>query len=162
MTRALGLAPHTGWALAVVVEGRAVLDRCRIDFVPAAVDRQVFHAVEGRSDAGAVVEAAVASVADAARRAIARFDVAAAGIVGMPRELPGVEDILRNHRLMHAAEGELYRAALDDACVERGWPVLHALARDLEAEAEGWKGAAGTPWTKEHRLAAAIALRSGS
>jgi hypothetical protein len=78
----------------------------------------------------------------------------------LPLELPEVDRILANHRLMHAAEGDLYRVTLADACAGRGWPVTNALAKDLAAEIDGWKGAAPSPWTKDHRLAAAVALRS--
>jgi hypothetical protein len=160
VTLAVGFAPHTGWSIAVVIDGRTVVDRLRIDIAPSSVDRQVFHAAEGRRDGAAIVERGVAEAHEAARRAVAAFDVASAGIVGLPLELPEVDRILANHRLMHAAEGDLYRVTLADACAARGWPVEWAAAKDLEVEADGWKGAATSPWTKDHRLAAAVALRS--
>jgi hypothetical protein len=160
MALAVGFAAHTGWAIAVVIDGRAVVDKQRIEIAPRTVDRQVFHAAEGQRDAIAIVERGVAEAHEAAARAVAAFDVASVGIVGLPLELPDVERILANHRLMHAAEGDLYRVTLADACAGRGWPVTNALAKDLAAEIDGWKGAAPSPWTKDHRLAAAVALRS--
>jgi hypothetical protein len=162
VTLAVGFAPHSGWAIAVVIDGRTVVDRLRIDIAPTGVDRQVFHAAEGRRNAAAVVEKGTISAYAAAARAVATFDdrIATAGIVGDPRDLPGLDAILANHMLLHAAEGELYRAALEDACAARGWPVTCAHKRALKEEAEAWKGAAVAPWQADHRLAAAVALRS--
>lgn len=160
MTLALGLAPHSGWAIAVVIDGRTVVDRQRIDIAPTSVDRQVFHAAEGRRDAAVLVERGVAEAHEAALRALAAFDVDSAGVVGVPRDLPTLDRILANHMLLHAAEGDLYRETLAAACAARGWPVVQAPAKELEAEAETWKGAASAPWQADHRLAAAIALRS--
>lgn len=157
---AVGFAPHSGWAIAVVLDGRTVVDRRRIDIAPTSVDRQVFHAAEGCRDAHAIVEAGVREAHEAAVRAIAGFDVATAGVVGLPRDLPDLDRILANHMLLHSAEGDLYRATLAEACAARGWPVTQALAKDLKAEAESWKGAEKPPWQADHRLAAAVALRS--
>lgn len=161
MALAVGFAPHSGWAIAVVLDGRTVVDRRRIDIAPRSVDRQVFHAAEGRRDAHAIVERGVHEAHEAAARAIASFDVATAGVVGLPRELPDLDRILVNHMLLHAAEGDLYRATLAEACAARGWPVTQARALDLKAEAESWKGVEKAPWQADHRLAAAIAVRSG-
>lgn len=162
MGLAIGFAAHTGWTIAVVVDDRTVVDRMRLDIAPSSVDRQVFHAAEGRRDGAAIVERGVAEAHDAARRVVDGLDarIASAGIVGLPLELPDVDTILANHRLMHAAEGDLYRVTLADACEARGWSVTHAPAKELEAEIDGWKGAAPSPWTKDHRLAAAAASRS--
>lgn len=160
MTLSIGLAPHSGWAIAVVIDGRTVVDRQRIDIAPMSVHQQLFHAAEGRHDAAAIVERGVAEAHEAAVRALAGFDVATAGVVGVPRDLPPLERILTNHMLLHAAEGDLYRETLAAACAARGWPVLQAAAKDLKAEAESWKGAASAPWQADHRLAAAVALRS--
>jgi len=158
---AIGFAPHSGWAIAVVIDGRTVVDRRRIDIAPIGIDRQIFHAAEGRGDAEAMVERGVRLAHEAAARALAEFDeIASAGIVGEPRDLPDLDRILANHMLLHAAEGELYRATLDDACASRGWTVVQAHKKSLAIEAESWKGAAKPPWTADHRLAAAIALRS--
>jgi hypothetical protein len=160
VTLAIGFAPHSGWAIAVIIDGRTVVERQRIDLSPTSVDRQVFHAAEGRDDAASLVKVGVREAHEAAARAIASFDVATAGIVGQPRELPPLPRVLANHMLLHAAEGELYRAVLEDACGARGWAVVQAHAKDLREEAESWKGAAGSPWQADHRLAAAVALRS--
>ena len=162
MALAIGFAPHSGWAIAVVIDGHTVVDRQRIDIAPTSVDRQVFHAAEGRRDAHAIVEAGVREAYEAAVRAVAAFDVATAGVVGLPRDLPELDAILVNHMLLHSAEGDLYRATLADACAGRGWPVTQALAKDLKVEAEAWKGASSAPWQADHRLAAAVALRSAA
>lgn len=160
MTLAIGFAPHSGWAIAVVIDGRTVVERQRIDIAPIGVERQLFHAAEGRRDAEEFVANGMKLAREAAIRAVAEFDVATAGIVGEPRQLPELDRILANHMLLHAAEGELYRAVLEDACAARGWPVVQAHAKALKEEAGQWNGAAKSPWQADHRLAAAIALRS--
>lgn len=161
MTLALGLAPHTGWAIAVVIEGRTVIDKRRIEFRPTSVHGQVFHAAEGKKNAATLVSTGVKEAHAAGTAAIGAFEgISTVGIVGAPRQLPELDRILANHMLLHAAEGELYRAVLEDACTARGWSVVHAHSKALEEEAEGWKGASPSPWQADHRLAAAVALRS--
>jgi hypothetical protein len=159
---AVGFAPHSGWAIAVVIDGRTVVDRRRIEIVGDGEARQLFHAAVGRRDAAAFVEAGTRAVFDGAARALDALDpgVATAGICGSPRNLPALDVILGNHMLLHAAEGDLYRAALEDACAARGWPVVQVHPKALEEEAATWKGAAPAPWQADHRRAAAVALRS--
>ena len=156
--QAIGFRPHTGWAIAVVIDGKTVVDRQRIDIAPKGMPRDVFHSAVGRKDAAAFVDKATKLAFEAAGRALADFDVTSAGIAAEPRSLPALSRILEVHMLLHAAEGDLYRAALEDACAARGWPLVQLHPKSLDADA--WKGAASSPWQADHRLAAAAALRS--
>jgi hypothetical protein len=160
MDLAWGCAPHSGWAVAVLVGGSAirpvVLDRRRVQLCPDALPRQVYHAAQGLAAARAAtlvgeVDVAVASLAravvgdliDAARPL---GELAAVAVLGRPRELPDLEVVLGNHALLHAAEGELYRAAMGttrDALTA----TLDALRADL-----------GAPWQADHKAATAAAL----
>jgi hypothetical protein len=180
---ALGFRPHSGWAVAVVVRGPAaepeVVARTRVDLRRPGMPRQPYHAVaEAGADRGVVEEVADAALAGA-RAAIDELagaidgPVAAVGIVGEARDLPPLERILRSHPLLHTAEGELYRRALDRAAADRGLAVTALPARrPLEAAAEAL-GAdpevlaarlvaagrrLGPPWQADHKAATAAAL----
>ena len=158
MTLAIGFRPHTGWGIAVVIDGRTVVDRQRIDLAPRGMRADVFHAAVDRKDAAAFVDKATKLAFEAADRALRPFEVASAGIASEPKSLPALSRILQVHMLLHAAEGDLYRAALEDACAARGWRLVQLHPKALDADA--WKGAASSPWQADHRLAAAAALRS--
>jgi hypothetical protein len=73
---------------------------------------------------------------------------------------------------MHAAEGELYREALAEACAEAGLSVTRAPRKELTGLAAAASGstlrefearltaagkALGPPWQADHRLATAAA-----
>jgi hypothetical protein len=184
---ALGFKPHTGWAVAVTVGGDAanpvVFDRRRVSLCPDDLPRQVYHHAQGLSPARAV--RAVVDVEDAvditsnqvlgelAEQAAAHGELVAVGIVGEPREVPDLKHVLASHALLHLAEGELYRSALDEAAQERGLPVslmhpkgtlelaasaLEVTAAALGATLTGMRRALGPPWQADHREAAAAAL----
>ena len=90
-----------------------------------------------------------------------------------------LERILASHALLHAAEGVLYREAVQDACAAVGVATTFVAPKTVVVEAEealGWTAhhaaawlattgkALGPPWTKDHKdatLAAAIVLASG-
>ena len=97
----------------------------------------------------------------------------AVSVVGQPRELPDLSVVLGNHSLLHAAEGELYRAALDDAADALGLPVCSVPSkRTLEEAAVGLgttrdglaarlaalRTELGAPWQADHKEATAAAL----
>jgi len=164
MPAAFGFAIHTGWAIAVMIDGPkpAVLFRRRIELGSQEHDaRFVYHVASERP------AAAERLIADAARTARERAEAAlrqalnevapkrarAAGLPQPKRALPPLEQILRSHPLIHLAEGELFRKALEDAC-----RVLDLTVVIPKPTALPDLGAVGRPWTKDHKAAAALAL----
>lgn len=184
---ALGFKPHTGWAVAVTIGGDAaapvVFDRQRVTLCPADLPRQVYHHAQGLSPARAVrsvvdVEDAVditsnLVLGELAERASSHGELVAVGIVGEPREVPDLKQVLASHALLHLAEGELYRSALDEAAHERGLVVslmspkrtveqasvaLGVTCDALTATLTALRRELGPPWQADHRDAAAAAL----
>ncbi len=184
---ALGFKPHTGWAVAVLLAGDAahptVLERQRIELVPETTERFVYHLVQdwtldeaARSvaDAEDAVDIATrAAVEDLVAAAAAHGTVVAAGVVGEPHDVPSLEKVQQSHTLLHTAEGELYRSALEDAAADLGLTVVPVPPKGTVAEAAAALGVAneafvarlkalrkelGAPWAADHRDAAAAAL----
>jgi hypothetical protein len=184
---AWGCKPHSGWAVAVLVGGSPaeplVLDRRRVLLCPDALPRQAYHAAQGLPGAEAAalvaeVDTAVATMTSAvvdelARVARSHGELVAVAVVGHPRDLPELDVVLGNHSLLHAAEGELYRAALDDAAAALGLTVCAAPSKHTVEAAAATLGTSrdsltvrltalradlGAPWQADHRDATAAAL----
>ena len=187
MQLAWGCKPHSGWAVAVLVGGSPteplVLDRRRVQLCPEALPRQAYHAAQElpRALAAALVAEVVAAVGamtaavvdDLTRVARTHGDLVAVAVVGRPRDLPELDVVLGNHSLLHAAEGELYRAALDDAAEAHGLVVCAAPSKHTMEEAAATLGTSrdaltvrltalradlGAPWQADHKEATAAAL----
>ncbi len=187
MDLAWGCKPHSGWAIAVLVGGTAsapvVLDRRRVQLCPDDLPRQVYHAAEGlpRARAAALVkkvDAAVgrlttAVVKDLIDAAGEHGELVGLSVVGNPRPLPDLDAALANHSMLHSAEGELYRGALDDAADALGLPVTPAPPKRtvheaaivlgttgdaLAARLKGLRAELGAPWQADHKDATAGAL----
>ena len=155
---AAGWVAHTGWAAGVVVAGTRVVDRLRVELVsgPAAV----YHlgAKTTLAEATALVDAARKEAWRRAREEIRKLDVAAVGVVASAgRPLPELEEILRVHALVHAAEGELYRRALLNAAQALGLRTLAVPAEAAKAAADKVVRPEGPPWAADQKLAAAAA-----
>ena len=74
--------------------------------------------------------------------------------------MPPLAVVLRSHPLLHLAEGQLSQDAIAEAAQAAGLAVQNVSFHDLdptEQVAELGR-AAGTPWRKDHKLAAAAAL----
>jgi hypothetical protein len=86
--------------------------------------------------------------------------------------LPGLEQILSSHALIHTAEGELFRNAVASACEDQGLPVSRVKERELLADAGKQLGMSaeevqrqvadmgrplGAPWGQDQKYAALIA-----
>jgi len=169
----------------------AVIDRRRIQMMAqrdAKRPRFVFHAAQKLPPAAAarLVRTSTEMSWKNARTAIAAaandlrtrgYDVAASGIVVGNRRLDApLASILESHPLIHTAEGQLFRDAVRRACESLKLPVTEIGAKELNARAPKALrrseaavaqnlarigGAAGRPWSKDHRdacLAALIAL----
>lgn len=171
-------------ALAGSADAPEVVERRRITFATGD-ERMVYHraaelpaaeapALVARVRAAVEVNAAEAvkvMVADLAR---AGRPVSAAVVPTAGLKLPArIEDIVRVHARMHAAEGELYRDIVAAACAGLGLKVhrvvereLFALASDrigtseavLKARVQAMGAALGPPWSEDQKLAMLAAL----
>ena len=162
----MGFRCHSGWAVMVAVAGSrhspVVLDRRRIELVDGPLPRQPYHAVAGDGAPRSVIE----QVEDAARRAAraviaARPEAVAVGVIAAERRLPeDLDQILRAHTWLHAAEGRLYERAVIEAADEAGLyvNVVGPDAVVVSPELEALRATIGSPWQKDHKWAAAVAL----
>ena len=182
-TAVLGFRPHTYWTAVVALAGRSdaprVVARRRVVFA-AGRERFVYHQAATLEPAKAhalIAEVRAATQANAAREISGlitdlrregvevRVAVAPTGTAKPPQ---GLEDILRVHARIHAAEGEFYREVVASACdglglevrrvVERDLPALlgQALRIDaatLETRLKTLGAALGPPWNEDYRLA---------
>jgi hypothetical protein len=183
---ALGLAPHTGWALAVLVGGDAtapvILHRERVELVPEGVERFAFHLVQEwplekaerhlADTAEAVDRTALEVLAHLTEVAADHGGLVGAGVLGHPHELPDdLATILAKHLLLHAGEGDLYLSALLDAAAAVALPVTLAPPKKTVVQVAAQLGVAGldtrlaalrkelgAPWTADHKAATAAAL----
>ena len=195
---ALGFSVHTGWAALVAVSRSAspmaVLDRRRVGMLPVpATPRQdaypyVFHAArefpleeaerfvrlaeqEARTKAREALGAAIEDLRGAGHHVVGSAVITAKE--GPPRSL---EETLRSHTLVHAAEGALFRSVIRGASEDLGLAVLQVPAPELVGRAARALGLSkekvpgflqrvgrelGPPWTADHKaasLAAVLAL----
>lgn len=182
----LGFRPHTYWTAAVALAGPSaaprVVARRRIVFA-AGLERFVYHQAAANPARAAALIARVRAAAEAkAAGEIGRLaaDLRADGFevdlavtpVGATRIPDRLEDILRAHALIHAAEGAFYRDAVASGCglaglearrvAERDLPTLVADAlavsdAELEARLKAMGAGLGPPWGEDYRLAALAA-----
>jgi len=192
---AFGFSVHTGWAALTAMSGHpdsaVVVDRRRVEMIVGSDPGRppyVYHAArelapeaaegfirkfveQSRGKARAALKVAV----DGLRAR--EYEVVASGIVTGDRPVTAsLDGILKSHALVHAAEGEMYRAAiraaseaLELAVVEvragelraRASKALGVSAAHLEARLAGIGRVAGSPWAKDQKdacLAALVAL----
>jgi len=182
-TAVLGFRPHTYWTAVVALAGAPdaplVLERRRITFATGA-ERFVYHqaAEEDLARAEALIaQVCAATEANAAREiggllADLQRDgvrvhaaVAPAATAKLPQAL---EEILRVHARMHAAEGNFYRDVVAQACSSLGLEVHRVAERDLPSLLRGLLGVdhatledslkamgatLGPPWGEDFKLA---------
>ena len=186
MEVAIGLGPHSGWAVAVVVglaDGHVrAFDRRRIELISSDLPRQAYHAAADLppDDARRLVADVDASIADcsskafsAIRDAVSDHALVAVGVVGRSLDIPDVATVLSSHARMHASEGEQYRRGLGSAAEQLGLPVWRTDPKQLAtevAQALGWsssrltqeqahiRATLGPPWQRDHKDATAAAL----
>jgi len=184
--RALGLAPHSGWAVAVVLGGAAhaptVIARERLELMDASLpgSKAPYHALEplplaeaearlARYQAGAAALAGTALTALITRAG----GVRAAGILDSSgRAGASLAAILASHALIHTADGNHFRAALAGALEALEVPVTRIAQRELSARAAAVLGVRegsltgrlaalgeglGPPWGADQKAAALLA-----
>jgi hypothetical protein len=187
---ALGFRAHSGWAAVVAVAGTPrrpeILDRRRIEIADRSIpgSLQPYHAAEElpferakkllkRCEAGSA-RLAHKAVGELVRDLTAKgYAVAGCGLLlASGRPLPPLTSVLASHALIHAADGEHFRAALVRAVNRHGLSVMRVPEREIYAaaasrfrisagELQTKVGDAGKPlgppWTADQKLAALIA-----
>ena len=159
------------------------LDRRRVELIDKDLPSAPYHHEALELDIGAAID-----LVNRVRRSVAEHASAAistmlatyrAQVLILPTSpydgLPdSLEEVLRSRPLTYAADGMLYRESLAEAAAELGMEVRRYPRKTdptvLAAEAMGVDVAevtsliaqfgreAGTPWRKDHKLAAAAAL----
>lgn len=183
----LGFRPHTYWTAVVAVEGRSdgprIVIRRRFEFA-AGCERFVYHRASEIAPAeapGLIADVRARTEANAAR-AIASFvaDLRASGVSAHLAVVPAatsklpekLEDIVRAHSRIHAAEGNFYRDVIAAACATAGLEVRREVERELpalicdllavdrfslDARLKQMGAALGPPWSEDQKLAAMAA-----
>ncbi len=192
-TAAVGVVEHGNSAVLVTVANEgALLDRRRIDLTGKLPTHPHHHQgswAVGRyldspwakpivlADAIALVERVREAAAQGARTHLEMLasaldvPVTAIAIRECPKLPPTIEERIRDNRAQTFADSVMYREALADAAVARGWSLQWydrdrvfreaavALGRDDIAPLLREMGrAAGPPWQAAHKLAAAAAI----
>jgi hypothetical protein len=182
---ALGLTVRTGRAIVVALAGARdepqVLAKTRVDVATTFEEGAVFHTAQTLpiEKARALVASSEATFTERARRALAPFlhalgaKLVGARLVAKPEKtLPPLEELLKAHPLLHAAEGELYRRVFTEALASLGCRPPRVAPDTLTHEAAAATGltpaklsahvaamgkAAGKPWTADQKRAALAA-----
>lgn len=185
-TAALGFRVHSGWAAAIVLCGPpdapVVVDRRNIQLVKifSYTYRQPYHTAEKmpRQDAIKFIRGVQS---DAKRLALSSLRslqatlaegdfkiVRSALLLASGRALPGLEQILASHALIHTADGELFRNSLRAACALCDFPVEGIREKELFAGASkafrlqpavlkrrvaGFGKSLGPPWSQDEKFA---------
>ena len=170
-----GVVARTGSAVAVLLSGPAGRPRFwarkEIELIPAGLPVQPYHAAAGLDPAaagqliGQVAHGAEQAAAAGLRALAGPFPagaICAVAVVVKAVSVPDrVQDVLRSHAWMHAAEGMLYRQAILAAAQECGWRA-HAVELPLLPTAEhalaALGQAAGRPWRRAEKDAARAAI----
>jgi hypothetical protein len=185
---------HSGWGVLVAISGDIasieVVERRRIvttDPEIRGANQPYHHAATLQTSesekhlancAAFSERLATAAITDLLRKLEERdYRIAACAVlVASGRPLPPLAKILISHPLIHTAEGEFFRTAVQKACENLNIPVTRIKERELEQCAKTTFGsmaggvqrristlgaAIGPPWTKDQKaaaLAAAITL----
>lgn len=195
---ALGFRAHSGWAAVVAVGGSVgaptVLDRWRIELADPAIrgSKQPYHAAVGleKAVAGRFIRRCTAATNVMARRAVRGIMedvqkkgcvvVACGNLLGSGRSPATLAAALASHVMLHTAEGEFYRDALERASRRFGLKVAGMRERDvlelatailaipseqLQRKLSELGRLLGPPWRQDEKLAtlaAWLALAEGS
>ncbi len=185
---AIGFKPRTGRAVLVILAGDKgeveVIERAEIALLPAG-EMAPYHAADGLASKAAdtYVKAAIkraqslakAAVREAAKRCTAAgHELRGCGVLvgtGMPEWT--TDEILAVHVRMHKAEGEMFRDVLveaarangiepttlpDKSAIDAAAQKLGVTRARLDADLAALGKAAGSPWGKYQKEAAAAAL----
>jgi hypothetical protein len=146
--------------------------------------KQPYHAPEGlafkdaeqlvrkctRSTYGLAAQGLKTMIADLRQKGL--LVVGCGLLLGGGRPLPPLAVMLASHLLLHAAEGELFRVALAEACERSKLPVVGVKEKELHARAARDLGltseriqtylkelgrTAGSPWREDQKSAMLVA-----
>lgn len=180
----IGVSDHGGWAILVTAaHDGTLLDRRRVELVEQGLPKLPYH----HDAQGLPLDNAVALVervrASAARQSVLALDAVASAvprILGIalrncPPLPPTIAERLQNYRAQNVADWVMYRNELAAAAESRGWPVhwydtkkvFAAAARalhlnNLDTHFLHIRKTAGPPWDKDHKLAMAAAIATGT
>jgi hypothetical protein len=153
MKAAVGFRAHSGWAAVVVLAGPPrspiVIHRSRIELVPQDTHsaKQPYHAAEAMSlpQAEKFIRRSIEDTERMAQRALRAlvdelrakgYQVKGCGLLlGSGRPLGSLAATLASHALIHAAEGNLFREALQHASQHCRLPVTGTRERELHSAA---------------------------
>ncbi len=185
-----GFRMHSGWGALVVISGSStspeLIERRRITIIDPAVigTKQPYHFAESLSlrEAEIHLRKCADSSQDLALKAIRETHVtlrkngcdlvAAAMLLASARALPPLANILRAHPLIHTAEGEFFRKAVQRACNRSGVACTGLRESELDQHARSEFGRnthrhlrkieelgrlTGPPWTQDYKRAALAA-----
>jgi len=191
---AIGVSVHSGWGAVVAIAGgqgmEEILLRRRVVIIDSKIvgSTQPYHYVVKKEIRAAEIHLARCATQSKhlAFKTLAQLAAelrdrgfllkSAAILLSSARLLPGLEEILASHALIHTAEGEFFRQAFRCAFEKLKIPVTGIRARDLDDSAakafgkfapaiqkriDGMGRSLGAPWTRDEKtaaLAAAIVL----
>lgn len=172
---AVGVVARTGRAVVVMLQGTrdapGFVARREIGLTGPGMPAQPFHVALGDPAAAEMLirraeQGAVETAADGLRALVGSLpslpSVSGVAVVVKAVAIPdSVEEILRSHAWMHAAEGLLYREAVLAAAEQCGWTayavdLLTLPAADQILVTLGRR--AGRPWRRTEKDAARAAL----
>jgi hypothetical protein len=176
----IGISDHGGWAVFVTVaRDGTLLERRRVELVDESLPAIPHHHEAQRlppGEAVALVERVRASAERHAALALDAVTTAVQPILGValrrcPELPPTIAERIKDYRARNVADWVMYRRALADAAVARGWPVYWYDAKTVSAAASRalrvksfdahfahMRGAVGSPWNNDHKLAMAAAV----
>ena len=168
----VGVSDHGGWAVFVTVGGDGtLLDRRRVELVDDALPALPHHH-EGQllpiSQAVALVERVRVCAEKHAALALETLantlpQINAIALRSCPQLPTTIAERITDYRARNVADWVMYRNALACAAKARGWAVHWYDAKGALAKADHLlelRTAIGAPWTKDHKLAMALALEA--
>jgi hypothetical protein len=171
----LGVSTRTGSAVIVALVGTGhqpdFAGRWDVQLLPPQVERAAYHAAADLTLTAAddlikqteqAAEAGGVAALHAAAGSLMSGQVVAVAVVVKSVSVPAsTAKVLKSHAWMHAAEGVLYREAMLSAARRCGWTahaVDSAAVADLHQDLSAIGRAAGRPWRRIEKDAAAAAL----
>lgn len=170
----MGIVPHTGWAWLARVGGAPARIQARERVIACEVlDGELYHlaAEQTRERDRFLAERRRAAVAQTIAAVSPHLGGAHAAVVlGKRFAITDTDRIVAAHPIVHAAEGELWRAVFAEACEAAGLRVTRTVAEDVRdglAARYGGRAVAaflaeskqivGAPWSREPQDAALAA-----
>jgi hypothetical protein len=183
---ALGFRAHSGWAAVVAIGGSrdapVVLMRTRIELADPEIPESIqpYHSASELdiAAAGIFIRRCAAATKQMARKAMrdiaaqlqkSGHEVVACGnLLGSGHSPASLAAALASHPMLHTAEGEFYRNALDDASRHLGLKVVGVREKEIIELGSAMFGIAsdklqrtltelgkpfGSPWRQDEKLA---------